>query len=190
MKPPRSTSLTVACRCPRSLPTSTLPYVGLTLAQLTGLGVPPSRRRARPLTQRATCDDEQTPRGVASSGRRDRARCVPDGRSPPGYSRSLTVRGSESRRSRNHQVAARWRHKSPKLIVRVRFPSPAPRDDFSAQITYWPWIARPLCDPLGRPRARCIRPGEQSRIATVTRGRPEPPEIGRTPPRSPPIGSS
>jgi len=72
------------------------PYVGLTLAQLTGLGVPPSRRRARPLTQRATCDDEQTPRGVASSGRRARARCVPDGRSPHGYSRSLTVGGSKS----------------------------------------------------------------------------------------------
>jgi hypothetical protein len=44
----------------------------------------------------------------------------------------------------------------PKLIVRVRFSSPAPGSIFPAQVAYRRSSLLPRCDPLGRPRARCV----------------------------------
>ena len=47
------------------------------------------------------------------------------------------------RRPRNHQVAAGQRHRLPKLIVRVRFPSPAPNLLSAAQTPCAPYSALP-----------------------------------------------
>src|SRR5690349_9656526 len=44
----------------------------------------------------------------------------------------------------------------PKLIVRVRFPSPAPGNVFPAQVTYRPSSPSLCCGPLGGLCARCV----------------------------------
>ncbi len=54
---------------------------------------PGNRQPARPPAHRVSWDDGQTPSSAASSGRRGRARCVPDQPVSTGYSRSLADSG-------------------------------------------------------------------------------------------------